>query len=556
MKKHLPEILARHDDYVSRMMKKQVRSRESIHYGGYMLTGYHVDPRFAGFTLARLITSYVCCESSLYRDEELRAAIEANMEYLQAHQRESGCVDLSSVNQDSAPDTAFMCNHLLNGYWLMEKRGWAEIEPLKQQLLSFIVRCCEGVAAGGFHTPNHRWANAACLMSVWKITGREDFKKRAEEYLNEGIDINDDGEFAERSSGNYNQVNDDQLLRLYLATGNEQFLEYVRRNLAMMNCYIEPDNSIFTGNSTRQDKGMKVYLEAYYPIYLLAAYLLGDKKLGAMAEWVYCVAGDNVTSEADSEIAAWLLLFEDMDGFGSDEQIEPQWENYNRYFRESGIVRVRCGETSYTILENRPDFLYFQHGSAQMYMAIHSRVTYKSNFKPESIEPIEGGYRLRARMECVYSLPFYPEKPETSDWWKMDNSRRQKMEGEPLVYTIDVIGTDGGIDVHIHSEGLDQVPTRVELGFESGTQMRTPSMILEGKAGDTVTLLSGEAEMTGPRGEIITLEGAFGEHNFTARRAGAFPVSPAHFTVYMTAYSPVNQVIRIGTKRRMNDYLS
>ena len=167
MNKHLPDILRRHDAYVTQMMSKQVKNPQSAHYGGYMLVGYHVDPRFAGFTLARLITSYVCWESSLYKNEQLREAIEANMEYLVAHQRASGCMDLSNVNFDSAPDTAFMCNHLLNGYWLMEKRGWAELEPLKQRLLDYIVRCTEGVAAGGFHTPNHRWANAACLMSVW-----------------------------------------------------------------------------------------------------------------------------------------------------------------------------------------------------------------------------------------------------------------------------------------------------------------------------------------------------------------------------------------------------
>lgn len=41
----------------------------------------------------------------------------------------------------------------------------------------------------------------------------------------EGLDINEDGEFAERSAGNYNQVNDDQMIRLFIATGERRFLE-------------------------------------------------------------------------------------------------------------------------------------------------------------------------------------------------------------------------------------------------------------------------------------------------------------------------------------------
>lgn len=555
MKKHLTEILRRHDAYVMRMMRCQIRSRESMHYGGFMTGGHHVEPRVAGFTLARLVTSYVCRESALYKDEALRGAIDANMEYLIAHQRESGCVDLSNVNFDSAPDTAFMVNHLLNGYWLMEKRGWDAIKPLKEQLLAYIVRCSEGVAAGGFHTPNHRWGIAACLMSVWKITGRADFKQRAEEYLSEGIDINEDGEFAERSAGNYNQVTDDQLLRLYLATDDRQYLEYIRRNLEMMYCYIEPDASVFTGNSTRQDKGTKVYLESYYPFFLLTGYFLRDEKLGAIAEWIYSVAGENVTSEGDGETAAWLLLFEDADGFGSDAPLETPWTHYDRYFRESGIARMRRGDLSLTLMERKPNFLYFQHGSATMYMVIHSRVCSKGHFEPESIEPIEGGYRLRARLESRYAMPFYPEKPESSDWWKMDNSRRRQILLEPLVYTVDVTNTQDGCEVRIHTDGLDGVPVRVEIGFEAGTQLRTPSMIMEGKGGDVVTLLSGDAQLTGPRGEVITLRGAFGQHSDLRRRNNAYPLSPAHFTLCMTAYTPMDRVIRIGTQPLYADYL-
>ena len=129
------------------------------------------------------------------------------------------------------------------------------------------------------------------------------------------------------------------------------------------------------------------------------------------------------------------------------------------------------------------------------------------------------------------------------------------MQNEPLEYTVDVLETEDGYDVHIHTEQLSGVPVRVEIGFEAGTQMRTPSMIMEGKPGDVVMLLSGGAELTGPRGELITLDGAFGQHSDLRRRNNAYPISPDHFTVCMTAYTPVDQVIHIGTKPKYPEYL-
>ena len=117
--------------------------------------------------------------------------------------------------------------------------------------------------------------------------------------------------------------------------------------------------------------------------------------------------------------------------------------------------------------------------------------------------------------------------------------------------TVEITEADDGIDVRVCSTGLDQVPLRVELGFEAGSELRTPSVIIHGKAGDAATLVSGDAELTGPRGEVITLSSGFAQHNSLSRRDGAYPQSAQHFTVYMTAYSPVDQTFHIGTKRAM-----
>ncbi len=131
-------------------------------------------------------------------------------------------------------------------------------ESLLPPLTELIERACEGSAAGGFHTPNHRWAISACLLEGAAITGREDFARRAGVYLGEGLDIDESGEFAERSTGVYNLVNDDQMLRLYHLTGDRQYLEAAAQNLRMMRRYFDPDGSVFAFNSRRQDFGATV----------------------------------------------------------------------------------------------------------------------------------------------------------------------------------------------------------------------------------------------------------------------------------------------------------
>jgi hypothetical protein len=146
-----------------------------------------------------------------------------------------------------------------------------------------IAAAGRGMASSGFHTPNHRWALAAALSSCARIAGEPRFREAAERFLAEGIDCNGDGEYAERSAGNYNMVNNDQMIVLSAERGDSSFLEHVRRNLAMMLSYVDPDGSVFYEQLHRQDRGKKVYLDQYYFNYLYAGAKLGDAGLTAVA---------------------------------------------------------------------------------------------------------------------------------------------------------------------------------------------------------------------------------------------------------------------------------
>lgn len=545
MRGHAAQLLAQLDGRIERLMARQVLDECSGDYGGFMEDDLHVESRQCGFDLSALACGYVTKESAHYLSERVKAALTAALAYLRAHQRPGGCVDLLSCNVASAPDTAFMINAVLNAWWLLERCEDARAAWLRPALLRLIDSAASGIAAGGFHTPNHRWAIAACLLHCAKITGRRELEARARAYLREGLDINEDGEFAERSAGNYNQVNDDQMLRLYMATGDRTFLHAAEKNLEMMYCYIDPDGSVFTNNSTRQDMGKKIYLDTYYPLYLMAGYFLGREDFGAMAEWIYQDCRRRGTWPDGVE---WLLLLPQMDGFGAQTPFEPPFLRYDRLFEHSDIARVRRGGFSLTLMRGKPNFLYFQSGALPLYMAIYQNLCDQRNFVPETLERTERGFRLSGRAPVWYYQPF-DQKPQTSDWWRMDNAARERLTAEGLHTLVEAELTEEGVRLHIRTQGVDRLPVRVEIGLLPGGRIRTQHFTQLMRAGEQVTILDGDIEITGPRGDALAIGPAFGSHDIRARMGGAYPLSDACYTVLLTGYTPVDRTLFIRARR-------
>ena len=545
MRGHAAQLLTRLDAHIERLMARQVLDESSGDYGGFMEDDLHVESRQCGFDLSALACGYVTKDSAHYLSERVKAALTAALAYLRAHQRPGGCVDLLSCNVASAPDTAFMINAVLNAWWLLERCEDARAAWLRPALLRLIDSAASGIAAGGFHTPNHRWAIAACLLHCAKITGRRELEARARAYLREGLDINEDGEFAERSAGNYNQVNDDQMLRLYMATGDRTFLHAAEKNLEMMYCYIDPDGSVFTNNSTRQDMGKKIYLDTYYPLYLMAGYFLGREDFGAMAEWIYQDCRRRGTWPDGVE---WLLLLPQMDGFGAQTPFEPPFLRYDRLFEHSDIARVRRGGFSLTLMRGKPNFLYFQSGALPLYMAIYQNLCDQRNFVPETLERTERGFRLSGRAPVWYYQPF-DQKPQTSDWWRMDNAARERLTAEGLHTLVEAELTEEGVRLHIRTQGVDRLPVRVEIGLLPGGRIRTQHFTQLMRAGEQVTILDGDIEITGPRGDALAIGPAFGSHDIRARMGGAYPLSDACYTVLLTGYTPVDRTLFIRARR-------
>lgn len=173
----------------------------------------------------------------------------------------------------------------------------------------------------------------------------------------------------------------------------------------------------------------------------------------------------------------------------------------------------------------------------------------KRNFIPTSIEETARGFRLSARADSWYYLPYDGDGPATSDWWAMDNAgTRKRLVDGALTTTVEVSLDGGGAEVRVRAEGLSGVPIRLEWGFLPGCRLRNEHFMLDATPGGSMTVCGGRLQATDQNGDCITIGPAFARHSVRTRMGGAYPLSENHFTAFFTDYSPFERVIRVDAK--------
>src|SRR5690554_2791157 len=93
---------------------------------------------------------------------------------------------------------------------------------------------------------------------------KPEYVERAETWLSEGIDLDEDGQYQEKSSYIYSSLSDRVLITIARGFNKPELLDYVRKNLEMTFYYIHPNGEIVTEASGRQDNSIIGYLENYY----------------------------------------------------------------------------------------------------------------------------------------------------------------------------------------------------------------------------------------------------------------------------------------------------
>lgn len=518
---------------------------ESVYYGGTLSEEDKLcTPKSTLTQAGELIALYLHPQSAYYRNKELYRRLEEAFVCLERLQREDGTFDNPMANFYAAANTAFLINRFLPSYRLAKKDSSPEMKLILQKADGIFYKAAGGIACGGFHTPNHRWAIAGALMALYNLYGVEEWKNTAQKYLKEGIDLDSDGDFAEHSSGKYNVVNDLQMLVLYEETGEDCYLSYMEANLDMMRYYLEPDGSIFTATSTRLDAALHAYPDEYFFLYLYVGCKRRRKDFLAQAQ---SIMEGMIRRGAACPMPNCLAYFMDCPELLEYTTSQPEevflTKPFTKYFSHSGVLRIRRAGYTATLLEKNSFFLRFQHGRMAAFVRLGASYFKHREFRTSHIEEENGSFRMESTAHGWFYLPF-DKDAGTTDWWQMDHSLRKQLEGRDLRFVLTVTPDDRGIDLHISVQGCDRVPIKVEFALPQKAFLCNESFWLKGGEAQAVTVRNGSVTATiGEDG--VRIGPAFASHLFTEGNDKSEPRDPHFTTLYFTDYTPVDRTVRI-----------
>lgn len=541
MRMHYDRVVQDTEKRVAHALKTQNLQQGSPYYGAFVMPNGVYMQKHALYQIASLAAAYCCRDTKYYHDDSILTAMLRGLDYVDSTQHENGLFDYITCNFFSAPDTAFCIGIILPAYqYLRQQAALSEGEAvLKDRLEKIIHLGGRGLLEGGFHTPNHRWAIAGLLAQCGKLFGEEDLTQAAFQYLNEGIDCNADGEYSEKSAGNYNGVNNQAMLFLADALGDDSYEQHVIRNLRMMMTYWEPDDSIFTANSTRFDKDRLVYPDGYYFFYLYIGAKYQIPEFIAMANYIFGIIFEKNLLSPD--LLGRFLLHPELAGLESDLCATPT--EYTAYYADSGIARVRRGRYSYTVMKDKSNFLYVHNGSVKLAVKIGGSFCEHRAFKAEKMWEENGVFHLHQTMRGWYYLPF-PEKPATSDWWQMDNASRPKKLGPDMDIDVTVRDTVDGIAVDIRTSGVQGAPWRVELAFSGIDRLENDHMVMPIHGDEVIVVKNGFFTVSNALASM-EVGPCFGNHHFTEGKEDSEAKAAGCATVYLTDYTQFHHTIII-----------
>lgn len=551
MKRYIEHIMHSAEKQVDHFLRVQVNDPRNPMYGG--MENEVIDVKPTVYVMATAVAVYFLPESRYYLNEELMKAIHRGIDFVGRYQREDGSVDYTCCNFRSAPDTSFSFKRLISTYRLLVKYSdRADTTLLQEKYLAVLRRAAAAIRDGGFHTPNHRWAICAALLQASNLFAEEkefaaSLRSRVDQYLREGIDGNEDGEYAERSTGNYNAVVNNAMMAMYQETKDDTYLGYVERNLHMMQTFYEPDDTIFTQNSTRQDQGKRMYPDKYFYQYLFMAAVshVSEERKKEFDAAAHKIIKDNMErGDMAPDCLHILMYYDEMMNYTF--QYYGFLESYRKFYKDTSVFRVRKENYAYTVMNSKSAFLYFNVKGLEVYFKIGESYCEIRNFIPQKMEITENGCLMSAKANGWYYLP-WEEDPGTNDWWKMDHTKRRRLISSELYTQVEIKELEDGLELHIHTEGIDRLPLRLEVCIPDKTVVRNSHFCLEASAGESMILRSDAVEFAlGDR--ILEFGNGFGEHEFKGHYSGE-EVNSAGYTVYCNAYTPVEKTVFLRVKR-------
>jgi hypothetical protein len=492
----------------------------------------------AGF-LCNLAALFLAPESRYHRSAELLERMEHAAEHLVRIQYPDGTIDLPTTNFGSPPDVAFVLEPICAAAEVLRARKYQETRRLEGTLETFLQRGASALTTGGIHTPNHRWVVVSALARCHHLFPDPRYLARLDQWLAEGIDQDEEGQFTERSTGIYNAVTDRALLTAGRILDRALLFDPVRKNLETMVYFLHPNGEVATDISRRQDRFQPATLRPYYHAY---RFLARHDRNGRFAT----VANDIERYHLE-QLGGELIYFLEIPELRQD--LPPRAalpSDYEKFFPLSGFVHIRRGERSATILGGDSRFFSFRNGGA-----VVEAVRLASAFfgKGQFSAPLTRSgrmYRLEQELEGYYLQPLDPgDRRADGNWLAMPNSHRAHSNVFHLRSRVDVGESEDGIELSLDVGGTDRVPFALEITLRPGGQLTGDGLAPLPDVPNAYLLAEGFAsyELAGRR---LRIGPGFRRHTWTQLR-GAEPRLQG-VTLYLTDYTPLNKTLRFAAQ--------
>lgn len=506
------------------MLRAQITDPAS-RFAGTMedASGLHSPGAAAGIVTA-CATAFLQPSSKYHRAPLMLERARLAAGYLERSQSPEGNIDLLTTNFNSPPDTGFVVHNVASAACLAQRaasREWvAMLEP-------FLRRAGAGMAHGGVHTPNHRWVVSSALAQVHEVFPDASFLRRIDQWLAEGIDIDADGQFTERSTGVYDAVCDRAFTVLAAKLKRPALLEPVRRNLDAMLYLLHPGYEVVTEISRRQDQYERRDMAPYwFPLQYLAVH---DRN-------GLCAA----IARHFAPTAASLTTLMEYPELQEDVADAPIPDEYSKLLPALEAVRIRHGRLSATVLlRNDSHFLGFRRGDAVIHSIRFAGAFFgKGQFIPSKWEQDGGAYVLTQQLQSGYYQPFEPSRRIAAGEWGRTRESRAQSEICRLTQTARIAETKTGLRVRMSARGTKNVPVAVEIALREGGK-------LEGcvETNGAWLLPSGYATYRSGS-DTVRFGPGLREHSYWQIRGAEAPAPGLR--VYLCGYTPFDQEIEIS----------
>jgi len=530
------ELIKNNDTGITSLRTYQVKDLASPDAGG-IRDGFDIlNPHSTAAIIQWGACSLSSPTSQYYQSVELLNEMNLAALYLVRTQHSDGTIDLLSTNFHSTPDTGFIVKRLAMAYTLIEQSKTPGQEKTLANLKTFLIKGGDALASGGIHTPNHRWVVSAALTKLNSLWPNPKYVARVNQWLGEHIDIDQDGQFNEKSTFIYSSLTDRLLITIAKGLNKPEIFDAVRRNLNMTMYYVHPNGEIVTDASGRQDKAVVGTLENYYYPYRYLALKDKNGEYAAMCELIEKTAAIKIGGFLDyflTDPTLWASL----------PPTKPVPVNYVKTFPNSGLVRIRRNRWDSTLIAKNPVWLTYMKGNAVIQgVRFASSFFGKGQFQSSELVKTDKGWELTQKLEGPYWQPLPKDKiSPDGDWDKMPRTGRPQSELQTLETKILIREINNGMEIEIATSGTERVPVALEIIFRTGGTFKGLTKIENTKDS---WLLKEESGSYTLGEDTISVGPGLALHKNIALR-GSLPAMDAP-SVYLTGFTPFKHVIRIS----------